>query len=119
MRLIQERVKAKLDKNQEHAHKALNTYQGLFMKMYGSLSQLANGTSDSVCVYLKLFSVNDANQQRLVRSKMSSIFKPSMRQALNLNALDSFQGIFGGDSIVLKNLEEHKRMNTVVRTSVL
>ena len=56
------------------------------MKMYGSLSQLANVMKDSVHVYLKLFSVTDANQLRLVRSKMSSIFKPSVSWALNLNA---------------------------------
>ena len=33
VRVIQERVKAKLDKNKEHAYRALNTYQGLFMKI--------------------------------------------------------------------------------------
>ena len=75
-------------------------------KLYNDLRELANVTSKNFCVYLKLFSVTDANQWRLVRSKMSSIFKPSMRQALNLNALDSFKGIFGGDPIVLKNLDE-------------
>ena len=80
--------------------------------MYGSLSTLTNVTSNGVCVYLKLFSVTDANQWRLVRSKMSTIFKPSVRLALNLNASDSSQGIFGGDSNVLKNLEESKKINT-------
>ena len=97
---IQERVKTKLDKNKEHARKAVNTYQGLFMKIYGLLSTLANVTSDSVRVYLKLFSVKDANQRRLVRSKMSSIFKHSVRWALNLNVSDSSQSIFGSDSNV-------------------
>ena len=87
--------------------------------MYGSLSTLANVISDSVCVYLKLFSVTDANQRRLVRSKMSSIFKPSVRQALNLNTSDSSQGIFGGVSNVLKNLEESKKINTLVKSSLL
>ena len=97
---IQERVKTKLDKNKEHTRKAVNTYQGLFKKIYGLLSTLANVTSDSVRVYLKLFSVKDANQWRLVRSNMSSIFKHSVRWALNLNASDSSQSIFGGDSNV-------------------
>ena len=87
---IQERVKTKLDKNKEHTRKAVNTYQGLFKKIYGLLSTLANVTSDSVRVYLKLFSVKDANQRRLVRSKMSSIFKPSVRRALFLNTSNSF-----------------------------
>ena len=44
------------------------------MKMYDLLSVLANITSDSIRVYLKLFSVTDVNQWRLVRSKMSNIF---------------------------------------------
>ena len=108
MRLIQERVKAKLDKNKEHACRALNIYQGLFMKMYGLLLTLTNVTSDSVCVYLKLFSVTEANQQRLVTSKMSSIFKPSVRRALNLNTSYFSQGIFGGISNVLKTFEDSK-----------
>ena len=82
------------------------------MKMYSSLSTLSNVTSDNVCVDLKLFSVTDANQWRLVRSKISSIFKPSVRQALNLNTSDSSQGIFGVNSNVLKNLEESKKINT-------
>ena len=43
--------------------------QGLFMKMYDSLSVLTNVTSDSIRVYLKLFSVTDAYQQRWVMSK--------------------------------------------------
>ena len=50
---------------------------------------------------------------------MSSIFKPIMRQALNFNASYSSQCIFGGDFIVLKNLEESKKMNTLVRSSLL
>ena len=88
-RVIQEKARAKAAKNRKHACRALTTYQDLFQQMYGSLSTLANVTSDSVHVYLKLFSVTDANQQRLVRSKMSRILKPSLRQALNLDASDS------------------------------
>ena len=49
--------------------------------------------------------ITDANQQRLVRFKMSNIFKPKVRRTLNQNTSDSFQGIFGGDSNVFKNLE--------------
>ena len=37
------------------------------MKMYNSLSLLANVTRDIIRVYLEVFSVNDANEQRLVR----------------------------------------------------
>ena len=89
VRVIPERVKAKLVKNRKHTCRALITYEGLFQQMYGSLLTLANVKSNSVCVYLKLFSVTDANQWTLVRSMMSSIFKPSVRQALNLNTSDS------------------------------
>ena len=109
-RVIQEKARAKAAKNRKHANRALTTYEGLFWQVYGSLSTLANVTSNGVCVYLKLFSVTDANQQRLVRSKMSGIFKPSVRQALNLNASDSSLFIFGGVSNVLKNLEENKKL---------
>ena len=77
--------------------------QGLFMKVYNLLTQIANVTSDSMCVYLKLFSVTDANQQRLFRSK------PNIRWALNQNVLDFSQGNFGGDSNVVKNLEDNKK----------
>ena len=59
---IQEKAKAKASKNKKHASRALLTYQGFFQQMHGFLSTLANVTSDSVCVYLKLFSVTDANQ---------------------------------------------------------
>ena len=87
--------------------------------MYGSLSTLANVTSNGVCVYLKLFSVTDANQRRLVRSKMSTIFNSNVRWALNLKTSDSSQGIFGGVSNVLKNLEESKKINMLVKSSLL
>ena len=65
-RVIQEKARAKAAKNRKHAHRALTTYQGLFQQIYGSLSTLADVKSDSVHVYLKLFSVTDANQWRLV-----------------------------------------------------
>ena len=94
-------------------------FQGLFMKVYNSLSSLANLTSDSVCVYMKLFSVNDANQQRLVRFMVSNIFKPNVRRALNQNSSDSCQGIFGGVSNVLKNLEESMKIIMLVKSSLL
>ena len=57
VRVIQERVMAKLDENKKHACRSLNTYHGLFMNIYSLLSTLANVTSDSVCVYFKFSSV--------------------------------------------------------------
>ena len=119
VKTIQKRAKAKLEKNKEYTCGAVVYSQVLFMKVYDLLSQLANVTSDSVCVYLKLFSVTDANQRRLVRFKMSIIFKPNIRQAFNQNTSDSSQGIFGGDSHVFKNLEENKLMSTLLKSVML
>ena len=50
---------------------------------------------------------------------MSIIFKPNFRRALNLNTSDSSQGIFGGVSNVLKILEESKKINMLVKSSLL
>ena len=82
---IQQKPRDKAVLNRKHAKKALHTYDGLFRSMYCSLANFTNVTSKSVCVYLRLFSVTDYNQQRLVRTKMSSIFKPNFKRALNLN----------------------------------
>ena len=112
-KVIQEKAKAKAAKNRKYACRALTTYQGLFQQMYGSLSTL------TVPLYLMLFSVTDAIQQRLVRSKMSTIFKPNVRQALDLNTSDSSQGVFVGVSNVLKNLEESKKINILVKVNLL
>ena len=72
VKIIQERAKAKLEVNKEHSCKAIAFSQGLFMKMYESFSSLGNVTCNNIRVYLKLFSVTDANQRRLVRSEMST-----------------------------------------------
>ena len=117
--LIQEKARSKARLNRKHANRALHTYDGLFRQMNGSLANLANIKSDSVFVYLRLFSVTDYNQWRLVRSKMCSIFKPNMRRALNTNTSDSSQGIFGGVSNVIKNLKETKEINTLAKQSLL
>ena len=63
--------------------------------------------------------MSDANQHRLVRTKMSSIFRPQVRRAINQAVTDSSQGIFGGVSNVLKNLEESKKINMLVKSSLL
>ena len=87
--------------------------------MYCLLANFANVTSDSVQIYLRLYSITDYNQQRLVRTKMCSIFKPNLRQALNLNVSDTSLGIFGGTSNVVKNLKENKEINMLVKQSLL
>ena len=50
---------------------------------------------------------------------MSSIFKPNVRRALKLKTSDSSQGIFGGVSNVLKNLDESKKINKLAKSSLL
>ena len=78
----------------------------------------ANVTRDSICIYLKLFSVTDVNQRRLVRSRMSNTFKPNIRQALNQNTSDSSQVIFSSNSHVFKNLE-NKKMSILLKSVML
>ena len=77
--LIQQKARDEDALNRKHGRAALNTYDGLFRSMYRSLANFANFTSDSVRIYLRLFSVTDYNQRRLVRNKMSLIFKPNIR----------------------------------------
>ena len=50
---------------------------------------------------------------------MSSIFRPVVRRAINQAAADSSHGIFGGDLIVLKKIEEKKKMNTLIKSVLL
>ena len=82
------------------------------------LLHFANVTRDSICIYLKLFSVTDVNQRRLVRSRMSNTFKPNIRQALNQNTSDSSQVIFSSNSHVFKNLE-NKKMSILLKSVML
>ena len=112
---IQERAKAKLDKNKLHARKALVYSKGLFNRAYHQLARTANVTNDSVGIFLKLFSVNDINQRRLVKSKMANIFKPAFRRALLRSTQDSSEGIFGGESNVFKNMEENKKQAMLLK----
>ena len=100
-------------------YKAINYSNRLTKNMYASLSETANVTSDSICVFLKLFNVNDSNQRRLVKFKMVNIFKPTVRQALLRDNSGSTQGIFGGDLNAFKNLEETKKQSALLKTVIL
>ena len=80
-----------------------NTYEGVFCHMYSALAGLTNVMSDNVSVNLKLFAMTDYNQRRLVRVKMTSIFKPSVRWAINLGASDSSKAVL---------VESSKSLNT-------
>ena len=60
--LIQQKARDKAAQNRKHARAALITYDGLFCSMYCSLANFANFSSDSVWIYLRLFSITDNNQ---------------------------------------------------------
>ena len=87
--------------------------------MYHALADFANCTSDSVRIFLLLYSVTDFNQWRLVKQKMATIFKPNLRRALTSYTVDSSQGIFGGEDQVTKTLEDSKKQNTLIKQSLL
>ena len=116
---IQQKARDKATLNREHAYKALNTYDGLFCQMYHALADFANGTSDSVWIFLQLYSITDFNQRRLVKQKITTIFKPNLRQALTSYTVDSSQGIFGGEEQVTKTLEETEKTNTLLKQNLL
>ena len=63
--------------------------------------------------------MTDANQRRLVRTKMSSIFRPAVRRAINQATADSTQGIFGGVPKVLEALKETKEINTEISQNLI
>ena len=86
---IQQKARDKAVLNRQHAYKALNTYDGLFCQIYCALADFTNCTSDSVWIFLQLYSVTDFNQPRLVKQKMATIFKPNLRQALTSYAVGS------------------------------
>ena len=87
--------------------------------MYHALADFANGTSNSVWIFLWLYSVTDFNQWRLVKQKMATIFKPNLCRALTSYTVDSSQGIFGGEEQVHKTLEETKKQKTLIKGSLL
>ena len=87
--------------------------------MYSALVSFANGISDSLRIFLQLYSFTDFNQWRLVKQKMATIFKPNLRWALTSYAVDSSQGIFGGVEQVTKTLEDTKKTNTLIKQSLL
>ena len=116
---IQQKARDKAVLNRQHAYKALNTYDCLFCQMYHALANFANCTSDSVQIFLLLYSLTDFNYQRLVKNRMASIFKPVVRRALTSHATNSSQGIFGGVEQVTKTLEDTKKTNMLIKQSLL
>ena len=60
------------------------------------LSRLDNISYDSLHIYLKLFSVTDGNQLRLVKSKMLSMIIPSVRHLLATVTSGTHLGVLRG-----------------------
>ena len=58
------------------ANKQLHFARNVGKMLYGSLAKVNNMTSDSLYLYLKLYSVNNLKNWRFMKSKMLSIFKP-------------------------------------------
>ena len=78
---------------------------GEHANMYRSLADLANSTSDTIWIFLRLYGVSDFNQQSLVKQKMATIFRADFRRALTSYNADSSLGIFGGKDHVMRTLE--------------
>ena len=70
---IQKKAREKVAPDRDHAYRALNTVEGFFPQMYCALSDFANGTSDSVRIFLRLYSVTDFNQLEPAKEKESSL----------------------------------------------
>ena len=87
--------------------------------MYCALADFTNGTSNSVQIFLRLYSITDFNQRRLVKQKMATIFKPNLCWALTSYTVDSSQGIFGGTEQVTKTLEDSKKQTLQIKGGLL
>ena len=116
---IQRRSYAKCVANRDHFKKALEASNKNFTSLYGKFAKTVNFSSDSLRVFLELHSVNDTNQRRLVRSKMANIFKPAFRQHLLKQSSDPAQGIFGGEDVMFKNMEESKKQVLLTKSIML
>ena len=71
-----------------------------FFRFYISLSRLAKNNHDSLWVYMKLLSVTDGTKQRLVRSKMLTLFKPILGQVFSHNVSGFNQEALGSPKTV-------------------
>ena len=69
MEHIQMKAREKAALNRGHAEKAIRARNSLFCNMYRSLANLANSTSDTIQIFLRLYAVSDFNQWRLVKQK--------------------------------------------------
>ena len=58
---IQQKSREKAVLNREHAYRAINTKDVLLSHMYCALADFANCTSNSVWIFLRLYSITDFN----------------------------------------------------------
>ena len=91
--------------NHAKAEEACNGMAMSFHKLNKHLPCLANYTNDSIHV----FSVSDGTQCRLVRCKLLTILKPTVRCSNTQKALGSLKGTSGSHNYIIRHLEEHKR----------
>ena len=105
--------------NQTKLLKALQSANRQFCKLYKQLSGFVNVSYDSLCIYIKFVFVTDCNQQMLVRSKILSIFKPSVKCLLSTVASGTHLGLLGGVQTAVKQLEEHNKVNQLSNSSLL
>ena len=101
---IQAKARDRATQNREHAEKAIRATNDLFCNMYWSLANFSNYTSDAISTFMRLYAVSDFNQQRLVKQKMSTIFRADLHHSLTSYKADPSQGVFGGEENILKTL---------------
>ena len=77
--------------------KKLKFQTGNIYNLYEQLAHFVNTTRDSLCVYLKLYFINDQNSRILVILKMLGIFKLNLRSSL-------IQGAEGPSRIILAEI---------------
>ena len=76
--IIRARCEEIIDRNTKHAQESLALVGGAFGRVYNLHRENVNATSDGLWVFLRCYTVNDSNIRKLVRTKVLSIFKPSL-----------------------------------------
>ena len=87
--------------------------------MYRSLADFGNYTSNAISTFMRLYSVSDFNQRRLVKQKMATIFRVDLCHNLTSYKADSSVGVFGGEENVMKILEDTKKQKRLIKSSLL
>ena len=117
--VIRERADALIESNARQAQEALAQVGAVCSKIYKHHADSANFTCDGLRVFFRCHVVNDSNTQKLVRSKVLSIFKPSFRRVIASSAQESSVGIFGGSEGVINRLTKRKKVDQALRGTIL